>query len=371
MRHFRIEQPITIRGLTLRNRVIFPATGTKLSGNTSFVTDALIDYHTARVDGGSGLNIVEVSSVHTPSAPRHFLFLSEDMYIPGHKKLVDAIHAHGGKAGVQHWQGSLCEGLDQTAQILMASDMPMGPGITLPGITVEQIREVVECYGKAATRAVAAGYDCIEFHCAHNYLPHSFLSGGKNHRTDEYGGSLENRARFPLEALRAIRANMPDTMPYPIHWGRVGDPINPSIHDYYALSKVFSELAVFESGLKYWVSIRQTGQHPSAEGAGEQPIIWHQPPNNVLEWSTSIESGICMANVCEAWVPESFWRKGYNLSSGKGYRLATWELMDITLKNRSQAHGHLLDEGEQRGELDQGLLRLQRTDGRHAGRRAL
>ncbi len=119
---------------------------------------------------------------------------------------------------------------------------------------------------------------------------------------------------------------------YPIHWGRVGDPINPSIFDYYALSKVYSELAVFESGLKYWVSIRQTGQHPSAEGAGEEPIIWHQAPNNVLEWSTSIESGICMANLCEDWVPESFWRKGYNLSSGKEYRLATWELMDINLK---------------------------------------
>lgn len=118
----------------------------------------------------------------------------------------------------------------------------------------------------------------------------------------------------------------------PIHWGRVGDPINPSIFDYYALSKVYSELAVFESGLKNWVSIRQTGQHPSNASAGEEPIIFHQAPNNVLEWSTSIESGICMANICEDWVPEEFWRKGYNLSSGAGYRLATWELMDINLE---------------------------------------
>lgn len=123
-----------------------------------------------------------------------------------------------------------------------------------------------------------------------------------------------------------------DVSKEPVHWGRVGDPINPSMFDYYALSKVFSELAVFESGLKHWVSIRQTGQHPSAEEAGEEPIIWHQAPNNVLEWSTSIESGICMANLCEDWVPEEFWRKGYNLSSGAGYRLATWELMDINLE---------------------------------------
>ena len=87
----------------------------------------------------------------------------------------------------------------------------------------------------------------------------------------------------------------------PVQFGRIGDPMNPSIHDYYAVSKVFSEAAVFESGLKYWVSIRQTGQHPSAEGAGEEPIVFHQPANNVLEWSTAIDSGICMANLCEDW----------------------------------------------------------------------
>lgn len=112
----------------------------------------------------------------------------------------------------------------------------------------------------------------------------------------------------------------------PIQFGRVGAPINPSIFDYYALSKVFCEMTLFDCGLKHWVAIRQTGQHPSAKEAGELPIVTHQPPNNVLEWSTSIESGICMANLCEEWVPESFWRKAYNLSSGKDYRLTTWEL---------------------------------------------
>ena len=103
--------------------------------------------------------------------------------------------------------------MDQTAQILVASDMPVAPQITLPGITKEQIEEIVACYGAAAARAVEAGFDCIEFHCAHNYLPHSFLSGGINHRTDEYGGSLENRAKFPLACIRAIRENIPEGMP--------------------------------------------------------------------------------------------------------------------------------------------------------------
>ena len=119
---------------------------------------------------------------------------------------------------------------------------------------------------------------------------------------------------------------------YPVQMGRCGDPINPSIHDYYAISKVFSEFAVFESGLKHWVSIRQTGQYPTNDGAGEEPIIFHQPPNNVLEWSTSIESGICMANICENWVPESFWRKAYNLSSGKGWRFTCWEFTNLMME---------------------------------------
>ena len=209
----KVFTPLQIRDLHLPHRIVLPAMGTKFSGNDSYVTDRLIAYHVARVRGGSGLNIVEVASVHTPSAPRHFLSISDDRYIPGLKKLTDAIHEAGGNAGIQLWQGSLAVGMDQTAQILVASDMPVAPGITLPGISKDQIGEIVSCYGQAAARAVQSGFDCIEFHCAHNYLPHSFLSGGINHRTDEYGGSFENRARFPLACIRAIRQNIPEGMP--------------------------------------------------------------------------------------------------------------------------------------------------------------
>lgn len=209
----KLFSPIKIRGMELKNRIILPAMGTKFSGKSSFVTDQLIAYHTARAKGGSGLNIVEVCSVHTSSAPRGFLSISDDRYIPGMKKLTDAIHRAGGKAGLQLWQGSICVGMDPTAQILVASDMPVSPEITIPGITVEQIQEIVDCYGAAAKRSAESGYDCVEIHMAHNYLPHSFLSGGINHRTDEYGGSFENRARFPLEIIRSVRANIPEEMP--------------------------------------------------------------------------------------------------------------------------------------------------------------
>ena len=208
----KLFTPITIKDMTLRNRIIMPAMGTRFTEDR-FVNEKHIAYHIARARGGSALNIVEVSSVHALSAPKMFLSIAEDKYIPKLKELTDAIHAEGGKAGIQLWQGGLAVGMDQTAMILLSSDTELAPGFTVPGISKEMIAEVVDCYGKAAARAVAAGFDCIEFHCAHNYLPHSFLSDGLNHRTDEYGGSLENRARFPLECIRAIRAAMPEGMP--------------------------------------------------------------------------------------------------------------------------------------------------------------
>lgn len=208
----KLFSPLKIKDLELKNRIVLSATGTRFTEDR-FVNDKHINYHVARVRGGCGLNIVEVCSVEELSAPKMFLALCDDKYIPGMKRLTDAIHAAGGKCGLQLWQGGMAVGMDQTAVIMLSSETELAPGFKLPGIDKATIAHVVDCYGKAAARAVQAGFDCLEFHCAHNYLPHSFLSGGLNHRTDEYGGSLENRARFPLECIRAIRANIPDGLP--------------------------------------------------------------------------------------------------------------------------------------------------------------
>jgi NADPH-dependent 2,4-dienoyl-CoA reductase/sulfur reductase-like enzyme len=81
------------------------------------------------------------------------------------------------------------------------------------GVSKEVIHEVVESYGIAARRAVESGFDCVEFHAGHGYSPHSFLSRAMNQRTDEYGGSLENRARYLLECISSIRASIPADMP--------------------------------------------------------------------------------------------------------------------------------------------------------------
>jgi nucleoside-diphosphate-sugar epimerase len=113
----------------------------------------------------------------------------------------------------------------------------------------------------------------------------------------------------------------------PIHWGRVGDPIKGSMFDYYTTSKISAERAVFESGLKKWVSLRQSGMLPFV--SDPSPIMFHQNLNNILEWSTAEESGLLMVNVCEDWIPDTFWRRAYNIGSGKKWRLTEWQLLDM------------------------------------------
>lgn len=214
MHYKHLFSPIKIRGIELKNRIVFPAMGTKMATDDKFVTKQLIDYQVARVQGGCGLNFTEVCSVYAKAAPKKFLAISEDRYIPGLKKLTTAIHEAGGKAGIQLWLGGLAVGSDQSQMIVIPSPMPIpGTEYTLPGASVEIIKEAVEAFGTAAKRAVEAGFDVIEFHAGHNYTPHSFLSPYFNRRTDEYGGELKNRARFLLECIEAIRENIPAEMP--------------------------------------------------------------------------------------------------------------------------------------------------------------
>lgn len=213
MTYNHLFDPIQIRGLELKNRVVFPAMGTGFVKN-GHVTDTFIDYHVARAKGGNALNITEAAAVHAPSAPRDFLMrICDDDCNPGLKRFTDAIREAGGKSCVQLWQGGIAAvSGDPEAMCIVPSDFQMGE-FTVPGASVEVIQDVVRSFGEAAKRAVDTGFDCVEFHAAHGYSPHSFLSGAINKRTDEYGGSLENRARYSLECLRAIRANIPDDMP--------------------------------------------------------------------------------------------------------------------------------------------------------------
>ena len=209
--------PIKLRGLELPNRVVMSAMGTHMSyasEDKRSVTEQIIGYHVARARGGCGLNTTEVCAVDAASAPFGFLSIADDKHLPSLRRLAEAVHEAGGRIMIQLWQGSLAVSHDPDAERLIPSALPEYPAYChLPEMTEERILSVIRAYGEGARRACEAGFDAIEYHCGHNYLPHSFLSGAFNRRSDRWGGNLENRMRFPLECIKAIRANMPEEMP--------------------------------------------------------------------------------------------------------------------------------------------------------------
>ena len=119
----------------------------------------------------------------------------------------------------------------------------------------------------------------------------------------------------------------------PLHWGRTGDPIFPSIFDYYAISKCRAERIFAESGLKHWVSLRQSGILYPAILKNMDPIMFHVPIRGVLEWATVEDSGRLLANVCGEDVPEEFWCRFYNIGSGAEYRLTNYDFERYLLKS--------------------------------------
>lgn len=119
----------------------------------------------------------------------------------------------------------------------------------------------------------------------------------------------------------------------PHHWGRTSDPQRQSGIDMYALSKVEAEKMLSDSGLKKWVSLRQTGiLSPALLNNATDPIAFHVPVRGVLEWVTAEDSGRLLANVCEDWVPDDFWRRSYNVGGGKSYRLTNYEFESMLMK---------------------------------------
>lgn len=120
--------------------------------------------------------------------------------------------------------------------------------------------------------------------------------------------------------------------PEGVHWGRIGDPMNVAVLDKYALSKVEAEKILSESGLKRWVSLRQTGMlYPEILKKGSDPISFHVPLKGCLEWVSREDSGRVLAAVCNPDLPESFWRNYYNIGGGDSYRLTNYDFVKSTL----------------------------------------
>lgn len=198
-----------IGSMELKNRMIMPGMGTNLAAKDGTVSDVIVNYYARRSAGGVGLIITEVCCPEPLGRVIPGEIEITDMsFMPGLSRIPHAVHSGGAKVCLQLAHGGCFASEAVTGQQPIS---PSGVGtMQLPDdtpreMTVEEIKELIEKYGRAAQRARQCGFDAVELHGAHGYMPLQFLSGYTNRRTDEYGGSLENRARFALETIRAIK----------------------------------------------------------------------------------------------------------------------------------------------------------------------
>lgn len=189
-----------IGGLKLKNRIVMPPMVTRFS-ESGRVTGRLVNYYRRRAEGGIGLIVIEAAYV-TPQIDDR-LSVMEDSYIPGLQRLVEAVHGAGAMVALEI---NIGRGRADVHKPMAASPNPSPvTGIEPEAVSITEIKHLVHMFGKGAERAREAGFDAVMIHGSHGYLLSDFLSPRLNQRTDEYGGSLQNRARLAMELVRAVK----------------------------------------------------------------------------------------------------------------------------------------------------------------------
>lgn len=268
LRH--LSSPGRIGSLEIRNRMAVTAMGVSFANPDGTVNDKQTAYHVEHAKGGVGLIITGIVGVDFPhgGATTGQLAISDDRYIPGLASMTKAVHEHGAKIAFQLHRAASAAVLDMEAgrPLFVPSTPEPEPYVPMPFVmeelqamagkqippiqwhemSVEDIERITERYAQGARRAREAGADGVEVHCAHGYILGSFLSPYANKRTDAYGGSLENRARFALNVIGAIRKQVGDD--YPV-WVKLdsreeGQKGGITIDDAVAAAKLFEQAGV-------------------------------------------------------------------------------------------------------------------------------
>jgi 2,4-dienoyl-CoA reductase-like NADH-dependent reductase (Old Yellow Enzyme family) len=206
--------PARIGWLEIPNRVVMPPMTTRTADEEGYVTEDTIAYYLARARGGVGLITVEMASPERAGRHRRReVGIYADCFLPGLSRLVEEIHRAGSRVSIQLGHGGGHTRSDICGETPIAPSAIPHPvyettfeTIIPQEMTKERIDRTIAAHVSAALRARDAGFDCVEIHAAHGYLISQFHAPFENRRTDEYGGSLENRARFGLEVLRAVKA---------------------------------------------------------------------------------------------------------------------------------------------------------------------
>jgi len=208
-RYPHIFEPFHCKSLDLKNRIVMMPMGTNYGEQTGEMSFLHIHYYEMRAKGGTGLIIMENVSVDDPlgSNGTTQLRIDKDNYIPRLFYFCESIHRQGAKVAIQiNHAGASALSTRTGMQPVSASDIPSKEGGEIPRpLEREEIYAIAKKYGDAARRAQIAGFDAVEVHCGHSYLLSQFLSPTTNRRTDEFGGSPENRACFPKLVLEEVR----------------------------------------------------------------------------------------------------------------------------------------------------------------------
>ncbi|AMK19966.1 MULTISPECIES: oxidoreductase [Sphingobium] len=280
-----ILTPQRIADVEIRNRVVRAAHATFLGGGV--VNDDLIAYHVARGKGGVGLSIIEILAVHWSSPGSINAFLPD--IETGYRKLIDAVRPTGMKLFQQLWHGGHNSQPLDGSPPWSSSDLP-GLIVGVPAIpmTKAMIDEVVESYAAAACRCVEWGIDGVEVHAAHGYLPQQFFSPALNARTDDYGGTFENRIRFLREVLEGIRSSVPSGYPVGIRVASDAMVGGVGVEDNLELARYCADRQLID-----YVNVSLGNYQTAAKMIGAM----HEPAGYEMPTSSPITRGVSLPSI--------------------------------------------------------------------------
>ena len=281
MSYEHVLAPIEINGLEIKNRVVRTAHGTNIGQGR--ITDELIAYHEARAAGGCGLTILEAASVHPTDMGT--LWLHDASVVDEYRRLMDRLAPYN--MTVFQQLGHLgYEGVTADGGPPWSASEVAGPSIRRPAkaMTADDIAELTDAFAQAARWSVEGGVHGVEVHIAHGYLLQQFMSSATNQRTDDYGGSWDNRIRLAREVVWAVREAVGADVPLGVRIGSeaVGDG-GVTEHDCAQLVKVLADDGLIDYvNLTYGSCLRP---HKIMGGM-------HEPPGYELEAAAPVVAAV-------------------------------------------------------------------------------